>query len=549
MKIKSVSLKGFKRFTDLTINNIPQEAKLIVLVGPNGVGKSSLFDAFNLYLWRSKDHLLFSKDYHIKSSSLTTSSEDPTYVPPANWRDLLDNVKVQFHGPDQLDPSQPGDRFLKAFYIRTSYRNESDFKKDSVTRPTQILLDERRPDSLAATDKRVSDNFGRIIATAVGDIFDEQHDTLTAKDIRDRLIGEIGGSLTRVLPELSFEGAGDPFEEGTFLFRKGISRRWRYINLSGGEKAAFDLLLDFIIKKQTFNDTVFCIDEPEAHMSTRAQADLLRELYAKLPTNSQLWIATHSIGMMHMAMELYQQDPSSVVFLDFGGKDFDHPLTLVPEIPTRRFWKRQLGIAMGDLSSLLAPRRIVFCEGNRDAEYNPSFDAKCYNTIFELEFPDTEFVSVGGSGDIGRNGTIIRSVLETMLTGMSFLKLYDLDDRNEGEVKEIVDSGGCVLARRDIESYLYDDEILTALCQAEGKAHLTKKVLAEKAKLMADLVNKGKHGDDVKAVSGPLANQIKITLEMTQRGNSAQAFAIGNLAPLVKPGTKSYAEMKEAIFG
>ena len=47
MRIKSIKIKDFKRFTDLTIQNIPQTAKLVVLVGPNGCGKTSVFEAFN----------------------------------------------------------------------------------------------------------------------------------------------------------------------------------------------------------------------------------------------------------------------------------------------------------------------------------------------------------------------------------------------------------------------------------------------------------------------------------------------------------------------
>ena len=47
----------------------------------------------------------------------------------------------------------------------------------------------------------------------------------------------------------------------------------------GGEKAAFDLLLDIFVKKAEYNDTVFCIDEPEAHMNPKLQGKLLEELF------------------------------------------------------------------------------------------------------------------------------------------------------------------------------------------------------------------------------------------------------------------------------
>ena len=42
MKIKSIKLKDFKRFTDLTIEGLPETAKLVVMIGPNGCGKSSV---------------------------------------------------------------------------------------------------------------------------------------------------------------------------------------------------------------------------------------------------------------------------------------------------------------------------------------------------------------------------------------------------------------------------------------------------------------------------------------------------------------------------
>ncbi len=46
MHIKSIRLLNFRRVTDLKISGIPATAKLVMLTGPNGNGKSSLFDAF-----------------------------------------------------------------------------------------------------------------------------------------------------------------------------------------------------------------------------------------------------------------------------------------------------------------------------------------------------------------------------------------------------------------------------------------------------------------------------------------------------------------------
>ena len=48
MRIQSIQLQNFKRFTDLKIEGIPETAKLVLLIGANGSGKSSVFDALNL---------------------------------------------------------------------------------------------------------------------------------------------------------------------------------------------------------------------------------------------------------------------------------------------------------------------------------------------------------------------------------------------------------------------------------------------------------------------------------------------------------------------
>ena len=49
MKIKKIELNNFKRFTHLLVENIPDTAKLVILVGPNGSGKTSFMEAMNHY--------------------------------------------------------------------------------------------------------------------------------------------------------------------------------------------------------------------------------------------------------------------------------------------------------------------------------------------------------------------------------------------------------------------------------------------------------------------------------------------------------------------
>ncbi len=89
-----------------------------------------------------------------------------------------------------------------------------------------------------------------------------------------------------------------PEGRGTFYFEKGTAKKYNFVNLSGGEKAAFDLLLDFIIRREFYPNAAMCIDEPEAHMGLSVQSKLLKILYELIPENSQLWLGTHSIGIL-----------------------------------------------------------------------------------------------------------------------------------------------------------------------------------------------------------------------------------------------------------
>ena len=95
-------------------------------------------------------------------------------------------------------------------------------------------------------------------------------------------------------------------------------------NLSAGEKSAFDLILDMVVQSKYYPDAIYCIDEPETHMHTKLQGRVLRELYLLVPGQSQLWISTHSIGMLQEAEEIEKEHPGTVAFLDFGGRDFDN---------------------------------------------------------------------------------------------------------------------------------------------------------------------------------------------------------------------------------
>jgi len=540
MRIENIHIRDFKRFHDLSVTNIPAMAKLVLLTGPNGSGKTSLFEAFNFWMSFARGQHNFEAEYHVRAV--------PGSVADANA--LLQKTQIKFHGTD--DVRNDSDRKRKAFYIRSAYRHEADFTTNGLGNAEDILNDARRPQRLIHQEQRVSENYQRMVAETVMALYSEDpiNQQKKVSELADELIGEVREAMSRVFGNLLLQGPGNPMNSGTFRFKKGSATGFHYKNLSGGEKAAFDLLLDFVVKRRAFDDTVYCIDEPELHMHTRLQSKLLEVMFDLVPDNCQLWLSTHSIGMARKAAELNTANPGQVAFIDFHDRDFDQPVVLQPIQPDRRFWGLMFNTALDDLAELVVPKHVVFCEGKRlgGGGRRPSFDVEVYSTIFSSQFPDVEFVPLGGTTEVNQDGKTFGLLLSKLAPGIKTWKVFDRDDRHESEIQQLQSDGTQVLQRRDLESYLWDDEVLEALCIRSGQPEKVEELKAEKAVALADGVGRGLPPDDIKAASGRLYNKCKQTLGLTQCGNDAEAFARVTLAPLLAPTMRVHQELTSVVL-
>ena len=540
MRLQSARIREFKRFHDLSVTGIPETVKLVILTGPNGSGKTSLFEAFNYWMSFLRGQNSFEAEYHSRLS----------VTGPSTAHELLQKIDLQFHGVP--DVRNDVDRKRKAFYIRSAYRHEPDFTVNNLGAADDILADSRRAHRLIQQEQRVSENYQRMVAEAVMALYSDDPTTQQklVRDVADELIGEARTAMLQVFDNLELQGPGNPITGGTFRFKKGAVSAFHYKNLSGGEKAAFDLLLDFIVKRRAFNDTVFCIDEPELHMHTRLQARLLEVMFSMVPANCQLWLSTHSIGMARKAAELYAANPGQVAFIDFHDQDFDQPTVLAPVTPDRRFWQQMFHTALDDLAHLVVPKHVVFCEGKRlgSGGRRPSFDVEIYRRVFSAQYPDVEFIPLGGTTEVQQDGKTFSLLLSQIAPGIKCWKVFDRDDRHVSEIQQLETEGVRVLRRRDLESYLWDDEVLTALCVAAGRPEAFVELQAEKQQALLEGVSQGRPSDDVKAVAGRVYNKCKQALGLTQCGNDAEAFARLTLAPLVSPGTAVYAELEAIVM-
>jgi len=447
MKIKKIRLLNFKRFDDLTIDLQNKLYKVVVLVGPNGCGKSSVFDSFEQIGGRVK----------------VSFQIDPTYLKKKedkDWEITIETDKGNFN-----KGSSPPKKFC---YLRSSYRVEADFQISSIQRKQDLLNDELRPKRMIDIDRRVQDNYERLVSNAVRKIFSQEEGQTTVSELRSELIGNLKLSMARVFPDLILDSLGDPQSNDQFYFNKGAIKDFPYKNLSGGEKGAFDILLDLIIKVQEFkvppqipgrksvdgvgsdgvghakharedspdvspgfgfNDTVIAIDEPDLHMHSSLQRRLMREIYNIIPEECQLWLATHSVGFIRETCELVKENLDTIAIIDFANKEFDNAQVLFPEKLTSNKMRQIFETAVDDLASMITPSTIIVCEGSKQENAIPDkreFDAKIYNKIFSDQ--DLLFVAGDCKPTAQKAATLLLKIVKEAGSLKRIISLADRDN-------------------------------------------------------------------------------------------------------------------------
>ena len=300
MRIKNIHLQNYKRVHRTNHLRFARNGKARGACRPNGTGKSSVFDSFLVKAATVVNNHRLSggtEQYYEKVEESTTTHQ------------VANRVRIEFHdsGEGKVD-------LKSAFQMRSAYRNESDFR-------IQELRAARSEDAgpriarIIDVDVSVSRNYERLVWKGMQDLHRDAPEDQTIGDYRRESVGDLQKAMSGLFsdPALTLQDFGG-IQAGSFRFAKGDVADFHYKNLSGGEKAAFDLLLDVFVKRDVAGEAVFCIDEPELHVATDLQGPLIATILELLPESTQLWIATHSIGIVREAYRMQQERPGAVVF-------------------------------------------------------------------------------------------------------------------------------------------------------------------------------------------------------------------------------------------
>lgn len=175
---------------------------------------------------------------------------------------------------------------------------------------------------------------------------------------------------------------------------------------------------------------------------------------------------------------------------------------------------------MDDLTNLLAPQEIIYCEG----KLNMSLDEKMFNDIFSNKYHNSLFVSSTSKSESQKFAGIALAVLNKAFSAVRIKVLIDRDDELTIPKSKTVEIRN--LTRREFENYLYDWEIVQ-------KAYTT--VSSENYHAICkDIIN-----DDIKA-------QTKTLMALCNETNEKK-FQL-TLASAMTEDTNTYIELEKIIF-
>ena len=368
MRIEKIELKNFKRFTDLTISDIPETSKLVLVIGSNGSGKSCLFDAFD---WLKKRYLL----------GTVIDVADNYY---SKIFDLEPELSVAFHdsnviGKKGLMTYKGKAEVVKKFIGRSSIRIIP--RISSNGNPDLVSNDDDSPLNYTENDTRfindVTSFIERVNTALRAELFDRKG--IDPVKIFSEFIEPLNNSLLRVFggDELTTIQIAD-IKDATansaakLVFKKGESKI-NYDLLSHGEKQVIILLINFIVRQEYCKDAIIFIDEMDGHLNTALQYSLLEEIVSRwIPETAQLWTASHALGFIDYARN---SDIASII--DFNLLNFDVKQELQPQSKDRMD-VYEIAIPKSTISSILKGYKLVVVENKNDEHYNAALGEKGY---------------------------------------------------------------------------------------------------------------------------------------------------------------------------
>ena len=214
MNVQELRLVNFKRFTDLTIDLSLRERtpRLVLLIGANGIGKSSVFDAFEYLSGPHKESYRPDVAYIKKDGSKETTVSC-----------VLGGGFRLTRGDNAVEAVPPGWDIKSAFYGRSAFRTIPRLR--ATQRGADVVEDDDRPARYIDHDLRFDTDVSQVTRRILEEVWGPKFD---AEALKARFIDPINGALAENLrrrrgdelearPAVSVDGGqatGHPLQKG-----------------------------------------------------------------------------------------------------------------------------------------------------------------------------------------------------------------------------------------------------------------------------------------------------------------------------------------------
>lgn len=282
MKIKEINIKELKGFKDFKLS-FEKENKildLIVLVGANGTGKTTLLEVIKDF-FENKFTQNLNVDCDMYFNDTEKKAINNSVVNSWNAFEVLANFKNEKKDSFNYSLINSLEVLPKIIYLptRTNFEN--------VQTRTNTLLKEYNFINIVDTNE--FRDIPSYIATRINYLANT-NENMTMKEIKENFRNEINSIFEILDLNVKFIGLSKD-EKGTPIFTNSSGAEFDINALSSGEKQLF--LRTLSIKMLEPEDSIILIDEPEISLHPKWQQRII-EIYKKIGKNNQIIIATHS---------------------------------------------------------------------------------------------------------------------------------------------------------------------------------------------------------------------------------------------------------------
>ena len=419
---------------------------LVVIAGPNGVGKTRLVDGILQYF------------RHGGQSGRRGDLTIPSFIIEAT-----DKSEREAWGKLELDTTIPDQANALNNSLRRNRRRRN-FRSSILYYESDRTIQQVQP---LAFQFDIPDPWEEDISWdfALGGLKNRWEDTQHAifKKLENQRTS-IGNRAIQLRNDghdsmkLAFDDPMIPFNEAfskllrpkTFAKPNIRNQRLTYMaggnqfdvqSLSSGELEVLGIAFDFILRQPSHCIVFF--DEPELHLHPELLSRLITTLRGVGESN-QFILVTHSAELISSSLH------ESVIFLTPPKEDGDNQAVTIEPTGEVAEALHQLGQSVGIVS---LGKKIVLIEGS-----DASLDNKTYGQIVKDKFPELVLLPSGSKNTLSSFDTIVSKVLERSLWGIRFFMLADRDVT--GGEQPIETDHFRILSRYHLENYFLDAEIL-----------------------------------------------------------------------------------------